>query len=163
MSTDHDSPDMDLTHDDVAGIVDLFGALPESELRRGIDELAFRQGEDLDSTAVQDLIDAAKRDFSLAEIRIDDETMLVSGPSAFSTLPDGAEDLPHILDVPRRSPSQEKLEAAVRKRLASEAAAVTNPERAAELVDVTYDAEAWAGIDLKDVRQRLESIAADPG
>ncbi|MFW6384923.1 MAG: DUF7109 family protein [Halodesulfurarchaeum sp.] len=154
---------MDLTHDDVAGIVDLFGALSESDLRRGIEELAFRQGEKPDSDAVRDLIDGAKADFSLAEIRIDDERVLASGPTAFSTLPDGAEDLPHILDVERRSPSPKALETAVRKRLATEAATISEPERAAELVDVTYDAEAWAGIDLKDVRERLESIAADPG
>lgn len=153
---------MDLTHDDLAGIVDLFGALPEAALRRGIEELAFRRGEDVE-TPVDELISDALEGFALATITVEDQRMLVPGPAAFPTLPEGAEDLPHILDAPRRSVPAAALEAAVRKRLATEALSVDDADRAAELIDVTYDAEAWAGIDLRDVRDRLESIAEDPG
>jgi hypothetical protein len=74
---------------------------------------------------------------------------------AFPELPEYGADLPHILDVERRDVNREELAAAVRERLESEAGDADG-DRAEYLLDVTYDAEAWAPLELDDVRERLD-------
>lgn len=154
---------MEYTADELAGIADLFGGLAREELGRAVDELAFKAGAEVSSSTIDTWIEEAVRTFALVEVEVEEGTVLAPGPTAFPELPDGAADLPHIMDVPRRSLPPEAVETAVRKRLASEAATLEDAERAAELIDVTYDAEAWAGLDLADVRDRLEAIGTDPG
>ncbi|MFB6267028.1 MAG: hypothetical protein ABEI31_05155 [Halodesulfurarchaeum sp.] len=153
---------MDLEADELAGLVDLFGALPRESLVQGVQELAFRRGDDVEPEAIEAALDSALDHFVLLAVTLDSEEVMVPGPTAFPTVPEGGEDLPHILDADRRSVPQEAIERAVRRRLAAEAARLDDPDRAAELVDVTYDAEAWAGLDLSDVRTRLEAIADRP-
>lgn len=154
---------MEYSADQIAGLVDLFGALPRQSLVQAIEELAFRQGVDLDAATVQDRIDDALSSYTLVEVDLEDETVLAPGPTAFPELPAGAEDLPHILDQDRRQVPREAIESTVRTRLAGSAATLEDADRAAELIDITYDAEAWAGLDLADVRTRLEAIVEDPG
>jgi hypothetical protein len=89
---------MDTTDDELAGIVDLFGALAKEKLVAALSELAFRRGEEPDEADLVATVDDAVDRFYL--VPVDDR--LVAGPAAFPELPDGAEDLPHILDVDRR-------------------------------------------------------------
>jgi hypothetical protein len=127
-------------YDDLAGIVDLFGALSRAELGRALDELAFKQGRDADAEALADAVDGAVRNYYLVAVA-DDGTgaggsadadaadgadLLVVGPVAFPSLPANAEDLPHILDVPERSVDREAVVAATVARLRAEAEALAD-------------------------------------
>ncbi|RDI71221.1 DUF7109 family protein [Halopelagius longus] len=170
-------------YDDLAGIVDLFGALTRAELERSLDELAFKQGRDADADALAEAVDGAIRDYYLvaldgesandaADAADDAESeaeLLAAGPVAFPSLPPNAEDLPHILDVPDRNVGREAVAAAAADRLRAEASeAVADAdgapdeatrERLRTLLDVTYDVEAWAGeaADVGDVRADLDA------
>jgi hypothetical protein len=145
------------TPDELAGIVDLFGALTREELGSACSELAYRRGED----PPEDAVEAALSEFALVRFDADgeDDELLAPGPAAFPTLPEGAEDLPHILDVETRSVDRATVARAAEERLRTEAAqAVTagDTERADELLDISYDIEAWGGVDLSGVRDRLD-------
>jgi len=137
--------------DHLAGIADLFGGLTRDELDDALDELAFRRDEALDAD-----VDQAVRDYYLVGVDVDGVEVFAPGPVAFPDPPEGAEDLPHILDVERREVAREDLAEAVRNRLTTDADhADSGSDRARYLVDVTYDAEAWAPVDLADVRGDL--------
>ncbi len=152
---------MELSGDELAGIVDQFGALPPPELRRAISEAAFRAGADLEMETVESWIDEALGEFSLLSVEKSGESLLVPGPRAFPEVPEPAADLTHVLDVESRSVPGEALEMGLRNRLGEAAAHIEDPDRANELIDITYDAEAWAGIDLSDVRDRLSELALE--
>lgn len=142
------------THDELAGVVGLFGALTREELERALRELAFKQGREIDDAAVDEAIDDALDAYALVET--DGEApLLVVGPTAFPTLPSEADDLPHIMDVPERSVDREELAPTVHDRLLAEAEDAAD-ERVATLREASYDLEAWASIDAGDVRERLE-------
>lgn len=151
---------MDGTRDELAGVVDLFGGLTREELANALLELAFRRGQEVEEDAVDAEIEAAIEDYHLVPVERDEETLLAPGPVAFPTIPEDGEDLPHILDVERRDLDREDLATAVRDRLEIEAVELAeNEDRAMYLVDVTYDAEAWAPVDLADVRAKLDDGA----
>ncbi|MDZ7849302.1 MAG: hypothetical protein U5K70_00300 [Halodesulfurarchaeum sp.] len=150
---------MELSGDQLAGIVDQFGALSPPEMRRAIRETAFRAGVDLDEETIEEWIDQAQADFSLLKVELDGDPLVVPGPRAFPEVPESAGDLPHVLDVDPRTVPEETLETGLRNRLAAKTATIEDPDRAHDLIDVTYDAEAWAGIDLGDVRERLADLA----
>lgn len=145
------------TPDELAGVVDLFGALTREELAEALSELAYRKDATVPDGAVDDAIEA----FALVVVeREEGDDLLAPGPSAFPTLPDGAEDLPHILAVDTRDIDREAVGRAAERRLRAEAArAVASEEadRAAELLDVSYDLEAWGGVELDDIRDRLDA------
>jgi hypothetical protein len=146
-----------LTHDEIAGIVDLFGALTHEEAAEALSELAYRRGEDPPTDAVEDAIEA----FALVEVG-DGDRLVAPGPAAFPDLPEGSEDLPHILDVEDRSVDHDAVERAAADRLRDETdrtVAAGDGERAAELIEVSYDIEAWGGADLSSTRERLEPVA----
>jgi hypothetical protein len=148
------------TVDELAGIADLFGALTRAELARALDELAFKRGADVDGDEVAAAVDDALDAFALVAVERDGATLLAPGPTAFPALPDGAADLPHILDVPERDPDRTVVARAAEGRLrtaAASAAAEGDTDRIRRLLDVTYDLEAWAGdeIDASDLRERL--------
>jgi len=170
---------MSATGDELAGIVDLFGALTRAELSAALTELAFKQGSEVDDEAVTDAIDTATSEYVLVEYEPtesadsdasgvdtgrdedDAETLLTAGPAAFPTLPPNAEDLPHILDYEKRAVDRERLAEQVRNRLQREAeTAVENDDdaRAAALLDVSYDVEAWAAVEVADVRASLSAV-----
>jgi len=170
---------MSITHDELAGVVDLFGALTPEELTEALGELAFKQGQEVDEATLQADIDAAVAAYALVEYDpldteddpvdtehapADDaasdetETLVAVGPTAFPTLPPNAEDLPHILDYDRRSVDRERLAKQVTQRLAAETAAATTDNdvaRASKLLDVAYDIETWATVETDDIRSTL--------
>ena len=147
--------------DELAGVIDLFGALTPSEVASALDELAFKRGESVDAEAVADAVDDAVASYAVVRYRDDERTLLVAGPAAFPTLPPDAEDLPHILDVPDRDVDRAAAAEAVVDRLRSEAATAVDAgdERAVRrLLDVTYDVEVWSGaVAVGDVRGRLDA------
>jgi hypothetical protein len=148
---------MDLTGDDLAGVVDLFGGLTRAELDRAVEELAFKRGADHDPDAVARAVERALADYRLVAVE-GDPSLLVAGPAAFPSLPEGAGDLPHIMDVPDRAPDRETAAAAALSRLAADAEAVAagDADRAAALREVSYDLEAWGPVDASGVRERLD-------
>lgn len=148
---------MEVTQDELAGVVDLFGGLTRAELREALGELAFKQASDPPDDAV---VDEAVRAYALVEYEWDDDTLLVAGPAAFPALPDGAEDLPHILDVPERAVDRNVLASAVESRFRADAAravADEDDDRVARLLDVSYDLETWGPVDLSAARDRLDA------
>lgn len=157
------SDDLVLSSDDVAGIVDLFGALTRDELDQALSELAFKRGADPPADAVAE----AREAFAVVayEPAKASTALFVVGPTAFPTLPEGAEDLPHILDVDAREVDREAAARAVEERFraeTAEAVAADDRERIAELLDASYDVEAWGPVDLSGVRDRLDDALADP-
>jgi hypothetical protein len=154
---------MEVTHDELAGVVDLFGALTRVELQEALSELAFKQAADPPEEAV---VEAALAAYALVAYEPDDadDEWLVAGPAAFPALPEGAEDLPHIMDVPERSVDREALAAAVEERFRTDAAravADEDDERVARLLDVSYDLETWGPVDLGTARDRLDAGRAN--
>ncbi|WP_255196943.1 DUF7109 family protein [Halorarius litoreus] len=152
---------MNLTPDDIAGIVDLFGALTRSELDSALDELAYRQDADVPDGAVDEALDA----YAVVAFDRDDGSYLAVGPAAFPTLPEGAVDLPHILDVDPRAPDRAALANAVESRFRGDVARAVAADDDAEirrLLDVSYDLEAWGPVELGELRTRLDdALAAD--
>ena len=154
---------MSATLDELAGVVDLLGGLTREELSQALVELGARRGDAPDEDAVEASIERAIEQYYLARYeRAERADLLVPGPAAFPALPDHAEDLPHIMDVPDRSLDRERLGDQVAERIrsdADDAVEAGDAERIRTLVDVTYDAETWAPVDLADVRRRLDDAA----
>jgi hypothetical protein len=164
-----------LAQDDLAGVVDLFAWLTREELSRAFAELAFKRRTTLDEDAIDEAIDVAVAEYALvpappgAVSVVGDEgdadgpaddggDALAVGPAAFPSLPDGAADLPHILDVPDRAVDRAVLSEAVHERLSTDAvAAITEGDtaRLEVLADVTYDIETWAPVDAAPIRERI--------
>jgi len=165
---------MELSGDELAGVVDLFGGLTRAELDRAVEELAFKRGADHDPRALDDAVATARVSYHLVAVDADsvavdaaggmaesDADLLVAGPVAFPTLPEGATDLPHILDVPEREVDRETTGEAAHEQLRADALAAAregDSDRAAALLDVCYDLEAWAPVDTDDFRDRLDDV-----
>ncbi|WP_135533370.1 DUF7109 family protein [Halostella pelagica] len=146
---------MDLTHDELAGIVDLFGALSRDELLNALSELAYREGREFDETESAAAVDEAVDGYHLVEY----DDLLVAGPTAFPTLPANAEDLPHIMDVEERTVDREALGERTRERLRADADAALEDgdgDRLETLIDVSYDVEAWSPVSLDEMRADLD-------
>jgi hypothetical protein len=145
--------------DELAGVVDLFGALTPAELEDALAELAFKRGAEITEEAVADAVAAAESSYALVRYESGGQTLLAAGPTAFPTLPENAEDLPHILDIPRRDVDREAAGRAVAERLRTDAAhAVNSGDDAAmrRLLDATYDVGVWSdAVVVDDVRERL--------
>lgn len=178
-------PPSGAARDELAGIVDLFGALTREELANSLHELAFKAGADADRDALEETIDDALDAYYLvaadpAHVTVDggditfggtdsadedldsvtntDETLLAVGPAAFPQLPDGAEDLPHILEIEHRTVDRESLGQDVSERLAADVSAALDTDatdRLEDLLDVCYDLEAWAPVETDDLRADL--------
>ncbi|MFW5965140.1 MAG: DUF7109 family protein [Halodesulfurarchaeum sp.] len=146
---------MDLTGDDLAGILQEFGGLSPAELRQAIAETTFRAGEELPEEHIEAAVSAAIEEFSILPVAVEKRELLVAGPRAFPDPPEAAADLRHILEVSPREIPEAAREAALRERLENELTLSPGPERASELIEMTYDAEAWLAIDLSEVRSRL--------
>ncbi|MFC6862114.1 hypothetical protein ACFQGE_01415 [Halomicroarcula sp. GCM10025817] len=156
---------MDPTPDELAGVVDLFGALTRAELGQACAELAFKRGDRVDADAFESSIDDAVASYHLVAVTDHgadvDAPLLVAGPTAFPTLPEGAGDLPHILDVPERALDRDAVVAAAEDRFQEDAMLAAKAEdeaRAAELVDVSYDLDAWGPVAVDGIRERLDSV-----
>jgi hypothetical protein len=161
---------MDVTGDELAGVVDLFGALTRPELCQALVELAYRHGEDTDPSAFEDDVDAALDSYRLVAadpsavdgasgVEDEDVTLLVPGPVAFPELPDEATDLPHIMDVPDRSLDRATVGERVQARFRTDAEmaiASGDDDRVRQLLDVSYELEVWGPVDVDDARARLD-------
>jgi hypothetical protein len=155
---------MRLSEDELAGAVELFGGLTRAELQQAVDELAFRAGEEVPDDDVAAWIREALAGYHLVRYEPDggpdDRTLYVAGPRAFPEEPPHGEDLPHIMDVDRRAVDRTDLGEQVHARLTDDATAALagdDDERAHELLDVSYDLEAWAPVECDDVRGRLDA------
>ncbi len=145
----------ELGGDELAGVVDLFGGLTREELEEALAELAYRRGEEPPDPDVDDAVAA----YVLVEHDDGDEALLVAGPIAFPTLPEGATDLPHMLDVPARSIDREALARDVEERFRADVARAVadgDADRMRELLDVSYELDAWGPVDLGEMRGRLD-------
>ncbi|MFA9424985.1 hypothetical protein [Natronorubrum sp. A-ect3] len=158
---------MDATADELAGVVDLFGGLTRPELERALSEAAFRaDGQSVDESALETAIDDALESFALVRYerpRQDAQPLLVAGPTAFPSVPTHAEDVPHILDVDPRDPDRDALGETAREQFVEQLEAAidaSDDDRIDHLLDVSYDLEAWAPIDLTAERNRLEAAIA---
>ena len=153
---------MTATLDDLAGVVDLFDGLTRAELAQALVELGARRGDTPDDDAIDAAIQRALDEYYLIRYETADPSLLVAGPAAFPTLPEHAEDLPHIMDVPDRSPDRDDLGTVAAERLRSDADAAieaSDAERIETLIDVSYDIEAWTPVDLGEIRGRLDEHA----
>ena len=145
---------MDLTGDEIAGVVDLFGTLGRVELARALEELAFRRGEQTDDDRIETAIDEAVAEFALLHV----DGRLVVGPAAFPALPEGAEDLPHILAVERRPVDREAAARAAECRFRETVAGAIetgDAGRLRDLLEIGYDLEAWRPVEVDDVREDI--------
>jgi hypothetical protein len=159
---------MDPSPDELAGVVDLFGGLTRAELGEALSELAFKRGADVGTDAFAEAIETAVASYCLVAVDheaaddtadSDGRDLLVPGPAAFPELPDGATDLPHIMGVETRQIDRAAAVAAARTRLEGEAETAREAgdgDRIDQLLDVTYDLEAWAGVDLASLREELD-------
>jgi hypothetical protein len=146
---------MDPSGDELAGIVDLFGALDREELLEALVELAFRRGASADEDDLSAAVEDAVGRFHLLPV----DGVLVAGPAAFPTLPDGAEDLPHILDVERRDVDRTVAAEAAEerfRRVAARTVEAADDDRLRELLDASYDLEAWGPVDVGDARDAID-------
>ena len=146
---------MDLTGDEIAGVVDLFGTLEREELSRALAELSFRRGEEVDDERIDTAIDGAVAEFALVPV----DGRLVVGPAAFPTLPEAGEDLPHILDAERRSVDREAAARSAESRFretVETAIGAGDSDRLRDLLEVSYDLEAWGPVEVGDVREAID-------
>ena len=153
---------MDVTADELAGVVDLFGGLSRDELERALRELAARtDGATVEDSVVDDQLGAATESFALLRCELDGTERYVAGPTAYPALPTHAEDLPHILDVPVRELDREALGRRVADRFeeaVDETVDAGDDSRAGWLLDASYEVEAWAPVDLDPHRDRLDDL-----
>ncbi|MFW6434836.1 MAG: DUF7109 family protein [Halovenus sp.] len=151
---------MEWTGDDLAGVVDMFGGLSREDLAAALVELAFKQGVDVEPSAFEEDIDSALQEYELVELEPGtDETLLVAGPAAFPRLPEEAADLHHILDADQREVDREEAGTAAADKLHRDAVGAIDAGDRTEiqrLIDLSYDIEAWAPVDLSETRHRLD-------
>lgn len=89
-----------------------------------------------------------------------DEIYLTVGPAAFPSFPKGAVDLPHILSIPERQVTRKRAAVAVESRLATDtvdAIESGDDARIETLLNVCFDFETWAGVDVTEIREQLET------
>lgn len=151
--------------DELAGVVDLFGGLEREKLVAAFRDLAARSGDSFEAESVEAAIEAALEEYYLVEV--DPETaeegespeLLVAGPTALPTLPEGGEDLPHLLDAERRTIGPDVRGEAALAALRGDAARAVDAgdaERVETLRSVCYDVEAWAPVETRPIRERLD-------
>ena len=156
---------MNISGDELAGVVNLFGALTRDELGTGLAELAFKQGEVYDPDGFGSDIERALEGYHLVELDADvadtDGPVLVPGPGAFPALPPDAADLLHILEVEPRDIDRATAGVASLDRFRADAAAAVDsgePGRVERLLDLSYELEAWADVDLSAEREQLDRV-----
>lgn len=149
---------MDPTPDELAGIADLFDGLTRAELREAVENVAARQGVAFDPAGLDERIETARREYCLLALEHESMTVFVPGPAALPSLPNHAEDLPHMMDAPERTIDSGRPVSAARDRLRTDAERAVSEgdnERVAFLLEVCYDVEAWGRADVDSVRERL--------
>tara|TARA_B110000014_G_scaffold263296_1_gene259582 strand:+ start:1005 stop:1484 length:480 start_codon:yes stop_codon:yes gene_type:complete len=153
---------MDPTLDELAGAVDLFGGLSRMELVQGFEDISARMGDSVDIETLNGRIDEAVEKYYLVEMKSQD--LLVVGPTALPELPEGGEDLPHLILVGEREINREEVEKSVVDRMDKEVEIVISRkdiDQMGRLLDVCYDLEIWAEINVEGIRKKLEGIMDD--
>lgn len=149
---------MDISLDEIAGILQLFGGLTRSELEQAMSEVAFRLDESTPpSSWLDDRLATAQTRGIIVRDESKDPALYVPGPAAFPTAPTGSEDLPHILDIDSRSIDREAIAAQLQDEITDEVDPSTADERISTLIDLSYDIETWAGVDAEALRSTLDS------
>ena len=152
------------TLDELVGAVDLFGGLSREVLVGGFQYIGARMGDDVDIKVLNLRIDEAIEKYYLVEVA--DRGLLVAGPSALPELPEGGEDLPHLILVGEREINREEVEKSVVKKIDKEieiAISEKDRSRIESLLDVCYDFEIWAEVDAGGIRKKLEMAIDDRG
>lgn len=162
---------MEPTSDELAGIVDGFGGLTRPELRGAIEDLAARTGETVDPDALESAVEDAIAEYYLVavnpEVAFTDppageaEPVLIPGPAALPQLPEGGDDLPHLVDIVPRAIDREAAAESIADQLRSDADAATAAEdvdRAANLLDACYEVEAWGPVELDETKAELAAL-----
>lgn len=163
---------MEPTPDELAGVVDGFGGLTRAELRAALDDLAARAGKETDPDALESVIDDALESYYLLELPPDealleprdhelDDPLLLPGPAALPALPEGGEDLPHLIEVEPRTIDRETAARSVESQLRADAAAAIgdgDTDRAHVLLDACYEVEAWGPVDVGDAKAGLDEL-----
>lgn len=163
---------MDPTPDELAGVVDGFGGLTWTELRTALGDLAARAGDPGVDASLTALVDDALERYYLVSLEPDEalaepapedleEPLLLPGPAALPTLPEGGEDLPHLVDIAPRAVDRVAVAKAVESGLRTDAAAAIAEEDAARaelLLDACYEVEAWGPVDLDDAKAGLATL-----
>ena len=150
---------MDPTLDELAGAVDLFEGLSREELISGFGDISARMGDYVNVETLSLRIDEAIEKYYLVEIV--DRGLLVVGPSALPELPEGGEDLPHLILVGEREINREEVEKSVVERVSKEIEIVISKkdrDQMERLLDVCYDLEIWGEIDVEGIRKKLEEV-----
>jgi len=151
---------MEFTGDDLAGVVDMFGGLSRDDLAAALVELSFKAGVDVEPSAFDDDIESALRAYELVDLEPEtDDALLVAGPAAFPRLPEEAADLHHILDAEQCEIDRAEAGTAAADKLHSDAVAAIDAGDSPELqrlLDLSYDIETWAPVDLSETRARLD-------
>ncbi|MFB6309745.1 MAG: hypothetical protein ABEH64_01050 [Salinirussus sp.] len=159
-----------LSADELAGVVDLFGALTRAELRSAAAELAFKRSGEFDPESFGTAVDDAVRSYHLLDVpsrAVDGEATVnedapewvIPGPAAFPELPTHGADLPHILDIGHRAVDHDVAVRHAEERFRADAAAAVDAgdgDRITTLRDVSYELETWGGLDLTAARARFE-------
>lgn len=150
---------MGLTRDELAGIVGLFGGLTRPELERAYDEMAFkRTGSEPTREAVDEQMTAALESYHLVPVETRDDELLVPGPAAFPTVPEGADDLPHILELNQRPINRTPVAERIRDEALAELETDPGQTRREEIRQLAYDLETWSTVEADRIRERLESL-----
>lgn len=156
---------MEITPDELAGIVDLFGGLSEAELLTALEDLAARTGESYDPEQWTRAVDEALDDYYLVRVPCDQRAIIVPGPVSLPALPEHGDDLPHILDVDRRRPDPSVIGRSVEKRLRGDAARAINEQDrhlAERLLDICYEVDTWGSVDTTEIRTALNDSIDPP-
>lgn len=157
---------MEFAPDDLAGVVDGFGGLTRDELHTAVDDLVARAGGTLEMDLDAAVSAALDRYYLVevpppADVDTGGDPLLVAGPAALPTLPEGGEDLPHLLDIDPRPVDRSAAALAVEDRLRADAARVVaenDGDRAPLLLDTCYEVEVWGPVDLDDVKSALIDV-----
>jgi len=162
---------MEPTPDELAGIVDGFGALTRQELRAALDDLTARSGDATEPAVITSAIDEAMAGYYLVALEPEtvldrsadnlEEPLLLPGPAALPKLPEGGEDLPYLVDVDPRSVNRAAAAEATAAQLRADASSAIvddSVDRAAELLDVCYEIEAWGPVALDATKTELTQL-----
>lgn len=148
---------MKLTLDELAGAVDLFGGLTREELIQGCEDICARSGEVIDFEFINDKIENAIKKYYLVELK--ERGLLVIGPVALPKLPEGGEDLPHLIQVENRLINKKEIEKIVFERMEEEIKVNSfeeDLESLERLLDICYDIEIWSSGGIEEARKALE-------
>lgn len=141
-----------LSPDELAGVVGLFGALTREELADALAELHFKRHGSNERTAE----DASEVEAALeAYVLVEHDGKLVVGPTAFPSLPDGAEDLPHIMDLPSRTVDRDAIAESIIEEM-FEVLDRSDQDAVNRARELAYDLETWANVNDTQLRELLD-------